>query len=241
MKTLLALTAALVVISSLASQGQTVTWSLGGSAGYASSNGNTLSFTQSGVKVTASAWGYTKGSGNTAFESGKLGQWDPQGLGVVNRDEKSESPWHQVDNYTENDYILFVFDKLVDVTSIKVTPSPSGYDTDASYWVGKISSSNLADKTYTGLTGLASLGFSAEQIAYGTTPSSGGSANIAIDAPSSGINAILIGAQRIGSANFDKNTDAFKIGMITATVVPEPSAALLTVIGALGFCLRRRR
>lgn len=238
MKALIALTAGLVVASSLVSHGQTVTWNLGGSAGYGSSNGNTLSFTQSGVKVTASAWGYTKGSGNTAFESGKLGQWNPQGLGVVNRDEKSESPWHQVDNYKENDYILFVFDKLVDVTSIKVTPSPSGYDTDASYWVGNITSSSLTDKTY---TTLGTLGFTAEQIAYGSTPSSGASATIAINAPSSGVNAILIGAQRIGSAHFDYNTDAFKIGMITATVVPEPSAVLLSALGALGFCLRRRR
>lgn len=240
MKTLIALTAGLVVVSSLASQGQTVTWNLGGGAGYASSNGTTLSFTQNGVKVTASAWGYTKGSGNTAFESGKLGQWSP-GIGVVNRDESNSSPWHQVDNNTQNDYILFVFDKLVDVTSIRVTPSPSGYDTDASYWIGNISSSNLADKTYTSTNGLATLGFSAEQIAFGTTPGSGASANISINAPSSGINAILFGAQRIGSSGFDHNTDAFKIGTITATVVPEPSAALLTVIGALGFCLRRRR
>jgi MprA protease rhombosortase-interaction domain-containing protein len=237
MKTLIALTAGFVVASSLVSNAQTVTWNLGGGMGYAASNGTTLSFTQSGVKVTASAWGYTKGSGNTAFENAKLGQWSP-GLGVVNRDESNSSPWHQVDNNKQNDYILFVFDKLVDITSIRVTPSPSGYDTDASYWVGNISSSNLADRTY---ANLGALGFSGEQISYGSTPSSGASANVAINAPSSGVNAILIGAQRIGSAHFDSKTDAFKIGKITATVVPEPSAALLTAVGALGFCLRRRR
>jgi len=236
MKALVALASALVVVSSLPSFGQTVNWNLGGSGGYGATNGNALSFTQNGVKVTASAWGYTKDSGNTAFESGKLGQWSP-GLGVVNRDENNSSPYHQVDNNIQNDYILFVFDKLVDVTSITVTPSPSGYDTDASYWVGNISSSNLANLTYSQL--VSSLGFSAEQIAYGSIPS--GSANVAINAPSSGINAILFGAQRIGSANFDSKTDAFKVGKITATVVPEPSAALLSLLGVIGICFRRRR
>ncbi|MFM2199223.1 MAG: hypothetical protein RLZZ505_2655, partial [Verrucomicrobiota bacterium] len=60
MKTLIALTAGLVVASSLATQGQSVTWNLGGNAdgksstvGYGLSSGETLSFTNSGVKVTA--------------------------------------------------------------------------------------------------------------------------------------------------------------------------------------------
>lgn len=133
---------------------------------------------------------------------------------------------------------FFVFDKLVDVTSIKVTPSPTGYDTDASYWTGNISSSNLADKNY---ADLLTSGFSGEKITYGSVISNGGFANVAIDAPSTGINAILFGTQRIGSAHFDHTADYFKVGAITATVIPEPSAALLSVLGALGFCLRRRR
>ncbi len=73
MKILIALAAALVVASTLPSAGQT-TWDFGGNGGYASSNGNTISVTEDGVKATASAWSYTKGS-NTAFETGKLGQW----------------------------------------------------------------------------------------------------------------------------------------------------------------------
>lgn len=237
MKALLALAAALVVASSMSSNGQTLTWNLGGSAGYGSTNGNTLSFTQSGVKVTASAWGYTKGSGNTALESAKLGQWSP-GLGVVNREESNSSPWHQVDNKGQNDYILFVFDQLVDVTSVKITPSPGPYDQDVSYWVGNITNTNLDSVTYTGSNGLISRGFSGEQVVSGNSSSS--SKNVAINAPSSGINAILFGPER-GLETESKYIDAFKVGSITATVVPEPSAALLSVIGALGFCLRRRR
>lgn len=245
MKILLALTAGLVVASSSPIFGQSITWDLGGSGGYASSNGNTISVTQNGVKVTASAWGYTKGSSNTAFESGKLGQWSP-GLGIVNRDENNSSPYHQVDNDTQNDYILFVFDELVDISSIKVTPSPSGYDVDSSYWLGNISNANQAsgkvDLSNVTYSGLSSLGFSNEQIVFGS--STYGSADIAINAPSTGVNAILFGTlnQESFPSYWKNSTDAYKVGAITGMkAVPEPSAALLSLLGALGFVLRRRR
>ncbi|QTN31006.1 PEP-CTERM sorting domain-containing protein [Akkermansiaceae bacterium] len=234
MKALIALAAALVVASAMSSQGQTLTWNLGGSAGYGSSNGNSLSFTQSGVKVTASAWSYTKGSSNNALESAKLGQWSP-GLGVVNREENNSSPWHQVDNYLQNDYILFVFDHLVTVQSVKITPSPGPYDQDVSYWVGNIANSNLDGVSY---SGLAALGFLPEKVVSGNSSSS--SKIVGIDSPSSGINAILFGPER-GLETDSTFIDAFKVGNITAKVVPEPSAALLFVISSLGFCLRRRR
>jgi hypothetical protein len=233
MKALIAL-AGIVVISSLPLAAQSITWNLGGSAGYGSSNGNTLSFTQDGLKVTASAWSYTKNSGNTALESAKLGQWSP-GLGVVNREENNSSPWHQVDNNKQNDYILFVFDTLVDVESVRITPSPGPYDQDVSYWVGNINNTNLDGVTY---AGLAARGFSGEQIVSGNSSSS--SKNVEINSPVSGINAILFGPKR-GLESDSKYVDAFKVGKISATVVPEPSAALLSALGVLGLVLRRRR
>jgi len=232
MKTLIALAAGLVVISSLPSMGQSLTWNLGGSGGVGTT-GSSLSFTQSGVKVTASAWSYTKGSSNTALEASKLGQYSP-GLGVVNNEEDGSSPWHQVDNFGQNDYVLFVFDKLVDITSVKVQASPGPYDQDVSYWVGKIAASTSLDNvTY---SGLAALGFGSEQIVLGSSTLN--AKTVGIDAPSSGVNAILFGPQR---ANADGSTDAFKINSITATVVPEPSAALLSLIGACALPVRRRR
>jgi MprA protease rhombosortase-interaction domain-containing protein len=237
MKTLIALTAGLVVASSLASHGQSITWDLGGNAGYGLSTGQSLNFTKSGVKVTASAWSYTKGSSNSALEASKLGQWNPQGLGVINNEESNSSPWHQVDNYKQNDYVLFVFDTLVDVSSVRIQASPGPYDLDVSYWVGNITSSNLDNVTY---TGLISRGFGAEQVNNGSYTSN--SRDVSIISPGSGVNAILFGAKRgVITDAHSKDLDAFKIRSISATVIPEPSAALLTVLGALGFCLRRRR
>ncbi len=235
MKTLIALTAGLVVATSLISQGQSVTWNLGGSGGL-TSTGVTRSFTVSGVKVTVGAWSYTKGSSNTALEASKLGQYSP-GLGVTNNEEDGSSPWHQLDNNYQNDYILFVFDKLVSVANVKVTASPGPYDQDVSYWLGNISNSNLDNVNY---TGLASRGFGAEQTVDGVSTSS--QRTYSINATPGGVNALLFGPRRGVITTTDKNiVDAFKVNSISATVVPEPSAALLTALGALGFCLRRRR
>lgn len=235
MKAQIALAAGIVVATTLPSLAQT-TWDFGGNAGYGSSNGNTISVLSDGVKVTASAWSYTKGSSNNALESAKLGQWGP-GLGVVNREEKNSSPWHQVDNFEQNDYILFVFDSLVDISSVRITPSPGPYDRDVTYWTGNIGTSNLDSVTY---NGLAALGFDPEQNDNSSPSSSGRS--VAISSPAGGVNAILFGARK--NQTFTEKSeyiDAFKVRSVTATVVPEPSAALLSMLGALGFCVRRRR
>ncbi|MBC7980430.1 MAG: PEP-CTERM sorting domain-containing protein [Armatimonadetes bacterium] len=231
MKTFIALAAGLVVASSLPLMGQSITWNLGGSGG-GGTTGNTRTFTQSGVKVTAKAWSYTFGSSNSAFEAAKLGQYGP-GLGVTNNEEDGSSPFHQVDNSGQNDYILFVFDTLVDVGSLQIQPSPGPYDRDVTYWVGNISNSNLNSVTY---SGLASLGFMSEQTDLSTSSSS--SRIVAINSPA-GVNAILFGTKR--GVVSGAEVDAFKVGTISATVVPEPSAAILSIVGALGFCVRRRR
>ena len=232
MKTLVALAAGIVVASSLPVMGQTLTWNLGGST-HVTPTGGSLSYTVSGVKVTTTAWSYTKTSSNNAFEASRLGRYSP-GLGVINNEEDTSAPWHQVDNSGQNDYVLFVFDTLVDVTNVRIQASPGPYDQDVSYWVGNISSSNLDSVTY---TGLAALGFGSEQTVLGSSTSS--AKNVAINAPDSGIKAILFGPKR--GVVSGSEVDAFKINSITATVIPEPSAALLSVLGALGFVLRRRR
>ena len=162
----------------------------------------------------------------------RLGRYS-SGLGVTNENEDSGAPDHRVDNFGSNDYILFTFDALVDVTSIKIASIVD--DSDVSYWVGNISNSNLEGFSYSGLD---SLGFQDEVI--DRVNKSINSRTVSIDSPNTGINAILFGAER--GLDSGQYLDQFKIKSIHGTVVvPEPSTALLSLLGVVGICFRRRR
>ena len=234
MKTIAARAAGLIVAASLTATAQTsLNWNLAGSGG-TGTIGNSKTFTTDGVMLRATAWGYTKGSSDNAFEAARLGQWSA-GLGVTNVHEDGSSPYHQADNAFHNDWILFVFDTLVDIGSVKVQPSPGPYDRDVSYWVGNIDPAlNLDGVTYAGLT---ALGFTAEQIV--NNPAGSSAIDVAINSPASGVNALLFGPRRGTGDACD--FDAFKVQSICATVVPEPSSALLSLLAACGVCIRRRR
>lgn len=227
MKLLIALAAALVVATTMASNGQDLSYNLTGNNSLLST-GSTRTYTSNGVTMTASAWSYT-GSNRTKFEAARLGRYST-GIGVTNRFEDGSAPGHTVDNSGSNDFILFTFDTLVDVESIRI--ASVGEDSDVSYWVGNISTSNLTGITY---SGLSTLGFQGEEVDFGGSSSR----IVSIDSPVSGINAILFGARR-GTAS-GHEVDQFKIKAVTATVIPEPSTALLSLLGVVGICFRRRR
>lgn len=232
MKTLGALAAGLMAAACLPASGQTLAFDLTGSGG-TGSTGNTLVFTQSGLTVKASAWGYTYGPSDNALEKAKLGQWDT-GLGVTNASEDGSSPGHQVDNAGPDDWVLFVFSKPVDIASITIDPYGS-YDRDVTYWVGNIDPGlNLTNKTY---ANLASLGFFTETSNDGTKSDS--PRTVPITGDSGGVNAILFGAKKGEFSSSDQ--DYFKISSLCVTVVPEPSSMALAALGALGFAARRRR
>ena len=231
MKLLFVLTAAAVVATTLASNGQDLNYYLNGNSNLLST-GETRSFSSNGVEVTASAWSYTGGKNNSSFEAGRLGQYSG-GLGVTNRNEDGSAPGHRVDNFGSNDYILFTFDSLVNVTSIKIASIVD--DSDVSYWVGNIDANSLHGVTY---SGLSSLGFQDEVV--DAVNADINSRTVSIDSPAGGINAIIFGAQR--GLDSGQYLDQFKIKSIHgAVVVPEPSTALLSLLGVVGICFRRRR
>lgn len=235
MKTSAAYAAGLMLAVSLTASAQnSLNWELAGSGG-TGTIGNSRSFTTDGVTVRATAWSFTKGSLDNAFEAARLGQWSG-GLGVTNVHEDGSSPYHQVDNAFHNDWILFVFDDLVDVESVLVQPYGGTFDRDVSYWVGTIDAdSNLDGLSYSQLAGL---GFGAEQVVNNFRSSS--AISVAINAPATGVNALLFGAKRGVAAGTE--IDAFKVKSICAvTAIPEPSAAVLGLLGVGALCLRRRR
>jgi hypothetical protein len=222
-----------VAIISTNSNGQNlVTWDLTGSGG-SGSFGNVRTFTEDGYAVAATAWSYSKGSSNTAFENAALGQWS-LGLGVANRDEGVSvgSPEHHVDNNGADDFVLFLFDTPVEFGSVVIHPSGT-YDRDVSYWLGNVAGPvNLTNLTYSGLAGLG----------FGTrvdVNNSIGSTALAVPLGGGQFNAVLFGTQ-VGEPS-SSGIDRFKIAAISATPVPEPGTALLLGGGlALGL-LRRRR
>lgn len=235
MKLLIALAAGLVVATTMSSHGQNLNYSLGG-GGSLLGTGVTRTYTSNGVTMTAAAWSYTGGSSNSSFEASRLGRYS-SGLGVTNNEENGSAPGHRVDNFEQNDYILFTFDSLVNVTSIQIASIVN--DSDVSYWVGNVNTANISGSDY---NGLSTLGFQGEKLNT-VNNTSLTSRSINIDSPASGVNAILFGARRsqTWTDEHSKYIDQFKVNHLKATVVPEPSAALLSVLGALGFCLRRRR
>jgi hypothetical protein len=213
--------------------------------------GNSLLFSDidsdnsSTENLTITAWGGTGpdqgGAWGDSLETGEIYRWGT-GLGACNRSEGTigggcnTNYQHQVDNYSYDDMVLFVFDNTMTFNDIVVDPYLTT-DTDVTFWIGNITSSDL-----TGLddvTLLTTGGFSSpiDQLFYGatTTPQT-------IDLFGGLGNALLIGGQRDSGAPDDD--DFFKISSltVTTTVVPVPAAVWLFgsgLIGLAGFARRK--
>lgn len=237
MRTTLARVRAGLVIGSLflgahTASADTITFDFTGAQGGAlgeGSVGNTRTFTSGGITLTVTAWGYTFGASDNALAAAALGRYST-GLGVCNTTESCEDPQHQVDNVGAEDWVLFQFSALVDVTSVRIDPFDT-WDRDVSYFVGNAGIPlNLTGVTYAGLGGV---GFGAMQ------SDSASASSLFRDVSINGgfANALLFG----GFLGGDDEDDRFKITSLTATTaVPEPGTMLLLVAGA-GVLHRVRR
>lgn len=210
---------------------QSLSWDTGGHA--TDTFGNTLVFADGALGMSVTSWGHTRGKANDAFESGKSVLYHT-GLGVTNRDEGSRVPEHQVDNAKGNDWILIVFDTAV--TDVTIVVDPYGvWDRDVTYYTANLS--GPVDLTGLDYSDLAELGFGQRTDDFSTR--SGTSRDVEIEGATPSFNAVLIGAQ-LGPQGH-RGVDRFKVAGVNAIVaVPEPSAAMLGFLGALGL-LRRRR
>jgi hypothetical protein len=211
--------------------------------------GNSLSFSGTGLNVTAHAFSTTGSSGTLAQAA--LGQWSP-GLGVCNTVEIATpctSPNHAVDSSGAVDFVLLQFS--VPLTSISLTLSPFGttQDMDATYFFGNCTGTctaanfltnilGKADTTVglaaiTGVTGVNTGSFLTSPTNLNTTFSLSG-------LPGSGVNWVLIGAN---TADTDGVADYFKLNSMSYGTVPEPATFGLAgiALAAMGFLRARKK
>lgn len=218
--------------------------------------GNTLDF----GGMTATAWATTgiPIGNNSLIDVAQLHQWST-GLGVCNRDEGlvnggcSTYTEHQVDNVGDDDYVLFVFDTLVNFEEIKIDPYFTS-DRDVSFWIGTIATAsvmsgmNPADLDPTSLTGLGS-GYSGGPSGstiftdYNQKNFTSGSGVKTVDLTGAfggnfG-NALLFAARADAGNKYDN--DYFKIKELTVTPIPVPAAIWLFASGLLGLVAVARR
>ncbi|RYD17669.1 MAG: hypothetical protein EOP88_25355 [Verrucomicrobiaceae bacterium] len=194
-----------------------------------------MMFADGGVTVTATAWSISRANQDAVLQQAELVQWSP-GIGVRSGSEIiTDTPYvpYYVDNEDRYDFVLFVFDRKVQLSTVKIHPSSGTFDLDASYWLGNINPSlDLGGDT---LASLISSGFGSR--IDNDSVASGSPRTVDLTTPADGVNALLFGARVNGDADFDR----FKISALGgATVIPEPSSAMLA-LGALGMAMVRRR
>jgi hypothetical protein len=224
--------AALLTGGATQAEAATITYNFGGSTSVGSLSGNERTYLVGGVELKATAWYFVAN-----WQPAALNRYS-NGLGVCNSSEGTANcidPNHYVDNVSQFDFVLFLFDQPVIPTHVGIWSG--GYDRDASYRFGTVDPATI----YGALSGAGSLpplGFDASWI-HSLNGAGTGSLSISL-APTGPVNALIFGAQALSSDRDDR----FKISSLTIETVrqvPEPMSMGLFALGLLAAASRLRR
>ncbi len=217
--------------------------------------GNSLTFSDDGVSVTATGWAETgaeapPNSNYYLFETAEVYSW-ATGIGICNRGEGlsnsgCSSSEHEVDTVSRDDLLVLYFDQTVNFEFLTVDPyngpGSDPNDRDIIYWVGNVGSSPaLGAETFDTLEFLP--GFSSE-----IQSSASSSYNPYTHALSGTGNILLISGDyhdlncKNKDVTQDSECEAYKVKNIVVSVVPVPAAVWLFGSGmVLLFGWARRR
>ncbi|RYD31014.1 MAG: hypothetical protein EOP87_15530, partial [Verrucomicrobiaceae bacterium] len=144
-------------------------------------------FSNSGVTATATAWRIRHTAPDPSFERSELVR-DASGIHVKDTTETivgfSPSRHHRGDGGDRYDFVLFVFSRKLELSTVRIHPDVMTSDLDASCWLGDINPS--PEVTADTLVGLISSGFASR------VDSRGAPGVLDIAAPSGGVNALLL-------------------------------------------------
>lgn len=205
-----------------------------------SSYGNRMTFSQGLESLRTTAWSNTGTTPQYAFDPAALGRFST-GLGVCNRDEGSVTSCisgallHQVDNVSQQDLVLFLFDTPQAMQALTIDPY-GVWDRDVSFWVGTVSPTlNLSGSTF---ASLAALGFGPQV----NSLNSAGEAALTIGLGGLVGNALLVGALNPADGTPDRFKIRSLVTSVPTSVVPVPAALWLFAsgLGALA-CFKRGR
>ena len=213
------------------------TISFTGSSALDGPDGNIRSFSGGGINVQASGWTLDGSTLQTAW----LGQYSG-GLGVTNMSEGNGSfaNSHTTDNVSQTDFILLVFDRLVNIESAVLTPfwvSWTPLDNDA-----LVSYANLAgaftSPTPTAVSPASPVWGDLAAAAYNVSGNTTAPYNTSLNSAGKFGNVWVIGA---ALPSPDWKYDGFKLASISVnSPVPEPGtwAMMLIGFGMVGGALR---